>query len=261
MDINNRFECLIDDNYRRKSGRLPLDNRFSCLAHDYNNQKHSIIRDTDPDNRFSRLSLELQDNRKKPQPQPPDKPVNLQYTKSQVTNSQTTNRIKKESVNERIKRLKESGELQIKPYNNTGTLNKMLERPRSNTEQLSTKKIKTFEEDFPSLNTVISNSAPSTPVQNPINDRIIIQEIPPLAPKYVSIGLKNGKYFEREVYSIDEPEYVPEPRILVIKKPVYNKWTDLLTKRAESRVYVNSLRNVYDANDYETNDYEEKFEN
>lgn len=231
--MENRFECLIDDNYRRLSGRLPIEkkeptsDRFACLIEDsprYRNKSVDVKTLVDePDNRFSKAYLDSIDNRKQNRT---DYRKNTEaYYKVQRKPPDTY--MVKESVNQRMARLRES-------------------RPRSNTTQLPITRHKTIDEEFPSLNKIVSNSAPSSPVMPEITDRLVIQELPLPAPKYVCIGLKNGKYFERDVYSTEDIDYVPEPQVLVIRKPVYNKWSDLLKKRAESRVYVNSLRNVYE---------------
>ena len=248
--MDNRFECLIDDNYRRLSGRLPIqknnitpdtENRFSCLIEDSPRYRNSVdIKKLvdEPDNRFSKVYLDSIDNRKRNEPR---------IEQHKITRKPPDKYIVKESVNQRIKRLKESGELQMVP------------RLRSNTTQSAPViRSKSIDEEFPSLNKIISNSAPSSPQMPEMSDRLFIKELPLPAPKYVALSIKNGKYTEQNVYSIEDTEYVPEPQVLVIKKPVYNKWADLLKKRAESRVYVNSLRDVYDRDEVAN---EEKFEN
>lgn len=238
-----RFECLIDDNYRRLSGRLPShtntvvgnsqNDRFACLIEDsprYRVQSAS----------FSDSSTTYDKKNRKP-------PERYEEKRGQ-----------RESVNERLKRLRNSGQLHVTPYvkNNDNI------RPRSNTTPAPSYKPKTFEEEFPSLNTIVANSAPSTPLQNTveisdvaeildISNRLVIQELPLPKAKYVSIGLKNGKYFEREIYSLEDPNYIPEPQVLVVRKPTYNKWSDLLDKKRRDHVYVDSLRNVYGQDDYE----------
>lgn len=239
--MSDRFECLIDDNYRRRSGRLPdtatdRDSRFDCLVEDsprYRKQVGTNLQNLDPENRFSKLVLDSRDSRKKDIPPPTPPKINRKPPECMMI---------KESVNQRIKRLRDSGELPISPY----TPN----RPRSNTTQLPIRNtVKTYEQEFPSLNKndVISKSAPCSPQMPEITNRLVIQELPLPVPKYVALSIKNGKYCQEDVYSMEDNDYVPEPQVLVIRKPVYNKWSDLLNKRASRPdVYVNSLRDALD---------------
>lgn len=246
--MNDRFECLIDDNYRRLTGRLP-SHKITTSADSTNcstNDRFACLIEDSPHYRNHSKSFSTYDKKTR---KPPER---MEHSPQ--------NRLQRESVNDRVKRLKESGQLQVTPY----IKNKDYIRPRSNTTPVPMSKHKTFEEEFPSLNKIVPNSAPSTPLQNTIQfhdisetlditNRLIIKELPLPKAKYVSIGLKNGKYFEREVYSTEDINYVPEPQVLVVRKPVYNKWTDLLNNKIRDKVYVDSLRNVYDRNGCEEN--------
>ena len=106
--MDDRFECLIDDNYRRLSGRLPSHNITITTAattgtDSTTNDRFACLIEDSPRYREYSRSFSTYDKKTRKPPEPSHR-------------HQGQNRCQIESVNDRVKRLKESGQLQVTPY-------------------------------------------------------------------------------------------------------------------------------------------------
>lgn len=211
--VDDRFSCLKNN-----------DNRFECLRGDINQPVQHSER---PVHYISRVEYESPSQRLGQQ---------LPYREY-------------ESVNTAIKRMKEEGTFKVEkwvsPSRMTKAASQDARKPRSKTG-LSVDDM----DDFPSLMSANgSKSAPATPLLNAkvMHNSPKVQSLqseqkdqkeefeeivlPPKESEYLALYYEKGKLIKKPVYKDAEGNSsfeAPAPQIITIKKPTYNKWSDLL---------------------------------
>lgn len=201
---DDRFSCLKSSNEVVREQRAEYNNRFECLR-DERPLQPVTQREYEPRREYESSSQRLVQQ--------------LPYREY-------------ESVNTVMKRMKETGELQVTKWTpSTRSVTQDARKPRSKTG-LSVDDLN----DFPSLmGGNISKSAPTTPIQmiQPQKKMEQIEEIvlPPKEAEYLAIYYVGGKLVKKPVYKDAEGNSTfeaPAPQIIENKKPSYNKWSDLL---------------------------------
>jgi hypothetical protein len=247
--FNARVDTSSDNrfiNFVASERGCKVDDRFSCLKNN--------------DNRFECLRGEVN------QPvQHSERPVHyisrVEYESSSQRRGQQLPYREYESVNTAIKRMKEEGTFKVEkwvsPSRMTKAASQDARKPRSKTG-LSVDDM----DDFPSLMSANgSKSAPATPalkgsavaaisgcatpllnakvmhnspkVQSLQSEQKEFEEIvlPPKEAEYLALYYEKGKLIKKPVYKDADGNSTfeaPPPQIITIKKPTYNKWSDLL---------------------------------
>ena len=223
---DDRFSCLKSNNEVVRESRQEYNNRFECLR-DERPLQPVTQREYEPRREYESSSQRLVQQ--------------LPYREY-------------ESVNTLMKRMKESGELQVTKWSpSTRSVTQDARKPRSKTG-LSVDDLN----DFPALNCAQSSkSAPSTPsltgrdvaatsgcttpiqMIQPQKRMEQIEEIvlPPKEAEYLAIYYVGGKLVKKPVYKDAEGNSTfeaPPPQVIENKKPSYNKWVDLLKNKNDS---------------------------
>lgn len=220
LDVSdNRFiRCVANErNYKP-------DDRFSCLK-----SNNEVVRDErqEYNNRFECLRDE----------RPLQPVIQREYESSSQRLVQQPPYSEYESVNTVMKRMKESGELQVTKWTSSRqSVTQNARKARSKTG-LSVDDL----DDFPALNVMsgnISKSAPTTPIQmiQPQKkmeeiEEIVLPQKDPNEAEYLAMYYVGGKLVKMPVYKDAEGNTsfeAPSRYTIENKKPTYNKWSDLL---------------------------------
>lgn len=248
LDDDNRFSRCVAEYRREQSGQitqqLQRDNRFECLRSPINQRQQSDNRfECLRDDQAQRLQMQQVQRLEAQRPEVHQRQMQhnsrSEYESSNQRLGQQLPYREYESVNTIMKRLKESGELQIIKWDKSERISSTNKGTSQDIRKVRSKTMVSIDdrEDFPALT---SKSAPVTPATTPlITPKQMIQSsqqietivLPPKESDYVALYYEGGKLIKKPVYKDAEGNSTyeaPLPQIIEIKKPSYNKWSDLL---------------------------------
>lgn len=229
-----RFSCLKSSNEVVRDERQEYSNRFECLRDERPLQP--VVQ---------QVPYREYESRREYEPR-------REYESSSQRLVQQHPYREYESVNAAMKRMRETGELQVTKWTpSTRGVTQDIRKARSKTglsvddlndfPALSLKCVRGGNDDFPALSLMsenVSKSAPTTPIQmiQPQKkleqiDEIVLPEKDPKEAEYLTIYYVGGKLVKKPVYKDAEGNSTfeaPTQHIIENKKTTYNKWSDLL---------------------------------